>query len=407
MEMGKTITEETESATRAAIDRLRDDVSKWLHIEPEDLDLIDFALAGDRSNLIPGDPLWAIIIDASGGGKTELLRALRGRPETYFLSSLTENSLMSGYRDPANPGQDPSLLPHLDGKVLTIKDLSPLLTMRREKRNIIIGQLRDAYDGFTDQAYGNVGHVSYQAKFSLLAASTLAVENFESVNQELGERFIKFRVRSPEAEEKIRKAIANFGKDDPMRSQIKTAVWDFLDSLPEGGPPSVLPEKYWGLLTDLSDFTAKARSHVPRDKCHNLLYKPKPEIGTRLGKELAKLLLSLADVRGKSEPDDADLRTVIRVAEDCLPPNRLAILGYLRDRYFLVGEPAQTSEIAAGAGLPESTIKQALEDLHILGLVRKEIQPLAGNVSTALWELEGEWGEKLTNLWVEAGLLTA
>ena len=172
---------------------------------------------------------------------------------------------MSGYRDPADPGQDPSLLPHLDEKVLIIKDLSPLLSMRREKRNIIIGQLRDAYDGFTDQGYGNVGHVSYQANFSILAASTPALENFESINQELGERFIKFRVRSAEAKAKVLKAIANVGKEIPMRTQIKNAVWEFLDSLPKGGPPSVLPEKYWGLLADLSDFAAKARSHVPRD----------------------------------------------------------------------------------------------------------------------------------------------
>jgi hypothetical protein len=389
------------------IEVLREKISSWLHIDPEDLDLIDFVLAVDRSRLIPGDPLWAIIIDASGGGKTELLRALRHRPESYFLSSLTENTLMSGYRDPNQPFKDPSLLPHLDGKVLIIKDLSPLLSMRREKRNIIIGQLRDAYDGFSDQGYGNVGHVSYQAKFSMLAASTLALENFESVNQELGERFIKFRVRSTEAKAKVQKAIANVGKENGMRNQIQSAVCDFLDSPPEGGPSSVVPEKYSDLLTDLSDFTAKARSHVPRDKSHNLLYKPKPEIGTRLGKELAKLLLSLADVRGKTEPDDADLRTVIRVAEDCLPPNRLAILGYLRERFFFVCEPAGTLEIAAASGLPESTARQVLEDLCILGLVSKETQPLAGNVSTALWELEGEWGEKLTNLWVEAGLLTA
>jgi hypothetical protein len=389
------------------IKELRDIVSSWLHIESEDADLIDFALAVDRSRLIPGDPLWAIIIDASGGGKTELLRTLRDRPETYFLSSLTENTLTSGYRDPAHPDQDPSLLPHLDGKVLIIKDLSPLLSMRREKRNIIIGQLRDAYDGFTDQGYGNVGHVPYQAEFSLLAASTLAVENFESVNQELGERFIKFRVRSGESQAKVQRAIANVGKEGGMRNQIQTAVRFFLDSLPKDGPPSGIPEKYCDLMTDLSDYTAKARSHVPRDRFHNLLYKPKPEIGTRLGKELAKLFLSLADVRGKSEPDDADLRTTIRVAEDCLPPNRLAILGYLRTRFFSGGIPSRTSEVAAGAGLPESTIKQALEDLHILDLVRKETQPLAGNASNAFWQLEEEWGKKLLFLWAASGLLTA
>jgi len=39
------------------------------------------------------------------------------------------------------------------------------------------------------------------------------VENFESVNQELGERFIKFRVRSGESQAKVQRAIANVGKE--------------------------------------------------------------------------------------------------------------------------------------------------------------------------------------------------
>jgi hypothetical protein len=104
-------------------------------------------------------------VDASGGGKTELLSALQKRPSAYFLSSLPEKTLISGYRDPKHKDRDPSLLPQLDGKVLVIKDLSPLLSMRRESRNQILGDLRDAYDGFTDQGRGNLGRVYYTARF--------------------------------------------------------------------------------------------------------------------------------------------------------------------------------------------------------------------------------------------------
>jgi hypothetical protein len=103
---------------RITISDLRDNVSRWLHIEPEDRDLIDFTLAVYRSNVIDGDPLWGLIIDASGGGKTELLRSFRKRPDSFFLASLTQNTLVSGYRDQERPDEDPSLLPKLDGKVL-------------------------------------------------------------------------------------------------------------------------------------------------------------------------------------------------------------------------------------------------------------------------------------------------
>src|SRR5271154_5301037 len=57
------------------ITRLREQISKWLWIPDEDADIIDFCLAVYKSNELPGDPLWGMFIDASGSGKTELLRA--------------------------------------------------------------------------------------------------------------------------------------------------------------------------------------------------------------------------------------------------------------------------------------------------------------------------------------------
>ena len=103
------------------------------------------------------------------------------------MSNLTENTLVSGYRDPKVPTKDPSLLPELDGKVLVIKDLAPLMGMHWFAA--VVAGLRDAYDGFTSRR-GNLGRLSYEARFTLLAASTLAIERTDTVEQELGERFI-------------------------------------------------------------------------------------------------------------------------------------------------------------------------------------------------------------------------
>jgi hypothetical protein len=280
-----------EIPTSLSLDELRDSIATWLHIPPEDVEAIDFVLAVYVSNRIPGDPLWGLLIDASGGGKTEHLRSLRRHPDAYFLSSLTENSLISGYRDRHNP-QDPSLLPKLHGKVLIIKDLSPLLSMRRESRNKILADLRDTYDGFTDQGKGNLGCIRYEAKFSVLAASTLAVERFNAMDQELGERFVKFRMRSLQTDEKVRQAIRNVARDDLMRVEVEQAVLRFLDSMPKQ-LAITLPEKLVEPLTIISDFTATARSCVARDRSHNIQYLPRPEVGTRLGKELVKLGLAL------------------------------------------------------------------------------------------------------------------
>jgi hypothetical protein len=346
------------------ITELRENLAKWLSIPTVDTELIDFCLAVYKSNELPGDPLWGIIIDASGAGKTELLRAFRKRSDAYFLSKLSEKTLVSGYRDPENPKADPSLLPQLNGKVLVIKDLAPLLSMRRDSRNAIIADLRDAYDGFTDQGLGNLGRVNYESRFSLLAASTQAIERADTMDQELGERFIKFRARAEDGIEKVRKAISNIGSDDSMRQDIEGAVSRFLDSLPRA-TECVIPDSLRENLVALADLTAKARSSVARDRNGALLYRPKPEVGTRLGKELGKLLLALAAIREKPKPDFVDFATVRRVGEDCLPPNRLAVIAALSRG------PRRQSEVEKATSLPHATAARTLEDLQFLGVVKR------------------------------------
>jgi len=344
------------------ITRLREQISKWLWIPDEDADIIDFCLAVYKSNELPGDPLWGMFIDASGSGKTELLRAFRPLPSSYFLSNMTENSLISGYRDPNRPDSDPSLLPALDEKVLIIKDLAPLLSMRRESRDAVFAQLRDAYDGFTDQGRGNIGRVSYTSRFSLLAAATLAIERYDTVDQELGERFIKIRARGDADRAKVRRAIANIGSDGSMRAEIETAVASFLNPLPkmENTP---IPDHLIETLTDLADFTAKARSHVPRNRNHEIQYTPRPEVGTRVGRELAKLLLALAAVHGKDEPGESEMEIVRRVAEDCLPPNRLEVTEIIRSSE----KPLTSADIEDSCNLSPSTARRTIQDLTVLG----------------------------------------
>jgi hypothetical protein len=359
-----TLSETKTPSTPPNIEKLRADLARWLSIPPEDRDVVDFTLGVYKSHDIPGDPLWGIIIDASGAGKTELLRAFRNRPDAYFLSNLTENTLVSGYRDPKSPDKDPSILPELNEKVLVIKDLAPLLGMRAEARSAVIASLRDAYDGFTDQGRGNLGRISYEARFTLLAASTLAIERTDTVEQELGERFIKFRARSTDSKDKVRKAISNIGVDSSMRREIEGAVSSYLNDLPTASGASIPPELREPLI-ELAIFTAKARSHVARDRNGVIQYLPRPEVGTRLGKELGKLLLALAIIRGKERPDWTDFGTVVRVAEDCIPPNRMAVLRALR----FSDQTTSASDVERETGLPHSTAFRTLEDLEVLGLV--------------------------------------
>jgi len=54
-----------------------------------------------------------------------------------------------------NREKETSLLPKLDnGKILAIKDLTPLISEPGDTRAEVLGQFRDAYDGSSSKAYG-------------------------------------------------------------------------------------------------------------------------------------------------------------------------------------------------------------------------------------------------------------
>lgn len=77
-----------------SICELRESISRWLHIDPIDSELIDFIFSVYRSNKMPGDPVWGLIIDASGGGKTEMQLPKRAICPSmdYSVKKLTRGS---------------------------------------------------------------------------------------------------------------------------------------------------------------------------------------------------------------------------------------------------------------------------------------------------------------------------
>lgn len=370
--------------TPQSIKDLRLSIRSWLIFPSVDMDIIDFVLAVYFSERMDGDPLWGMIIDASGGGKTELLRTLRDEPYAYFMSKMTDKSMFSMFRDSKHP-EDLSIIKDLDGKVFIVKDMAPLLETKADKRKAVFSDLRDTYDGFSDRASGMTGRMSYTAHFSFLAGCTKAIDQYTSMETELGERYLKIRARGDDAQTTIHSADGKVthrpvrllkaeragrtaGQEKEMREDLKRKVHDFLNlTIPI---PRHVPQSIERQLAALADFTARARSSVARERGGPVLYKPQAEYGTRLNKELTKLLLALAAIRGHSEPDNEDFATVQRVAEDSLPPNRLLVLNYLRSKES--AGCGNVAEIAEAVDLSENTTRLLLEDLRLLKIVNRD-----------------------------------
>jgi hypothetical protein len=344
---------------------LRTVFEQWLVIPDVDWDIMEFILAVFKSREIAeADPLWAVVIGPSGGGKSEFIRTLLDTPGTFHLSKPTPNSLASGWRGKGNSGNDPSLLLLMDGKLVLMPDFAPILDTRAEVRNEILSILREAFDGAFAVGKGNIGHKVYKSRFSMLVGSTPVIDRYTGESSELGERFVKIRLRGDSRVAKAKKASSTVPHVKEMRAELKKAVQTFLASTPKYvGVENPMQEK----IASLADFTALARSPIHRDRFSREIDEvPCPEEGGRLARQLNNLIMSLALVRGRTTTNADDLALVRRVAEDCLPPARLRVLNAVRTAPSGISYAAIQSASGLAKGGPLSRVLEEFLALKIL-----------------------------------------
>lgn len=333
---------------------------KWLRLR--DMEVVHVTFSAVAANMLDGDPLWLFLVAPPSGLKTELIRPLATLDSVYPLSNLTAQTFASGYE---GKGRDVSLLMKLDGKILTLKDFTTVLTMHRDKRGEILAQLREIYDGHYRKEFGNGKVVDWSGKLGLIAGVTGIIDTQYVVNQVLGERFLLYRIPAADELEVAGRAMRQTGVESTMRAELRDAAARFFATL----VPLVLPipDAIADRLAALAAFTARARSGVVWDGRGEIEYIPEPEGPGRLAKQLATLARGLAVVRGTGEVTEADYLTVYRVAEDTVPGQRRAMLSPLLR--LPDGETQETSAVAEEARYPTATARRYLHELAAMGLV--------------------------------------
>jgi hypothetical protein len=264
-----------------------------------------------------------------------------------------------------------NLLLKLDGKTLTLKDFTTVLTMHRDKRGEILAQLREIYDGHYRKEFGNAKVVDWTGKLGLVAGVTPIIDTYTSVTQVLGERFLLYRLAAPDALAVARRSMRQQGHEPEMRREVREAIAAFLAALPRPGRIEI-PTPIEDRLAALAVFTAKARSGVLWDSRGNdIEYVPEPEGPGRLAKQFATLARGLAIVRRGEAVRDTDYATVARVAHDSVPAHRAVMLDQLVKVYG-ADEPLPTPDVAASTGYPTSTARRHLLELAAMKLVDRE-----------------------------------
>lgn len=359
---------------------------QWLLIA--DPGYVRVFVAAVVANKLEGDPFWLFIVASPGGTKTELIRTLSDLPEVYSLSDLTEQTFISGDRS----NKKASLLLRLPERaVLVMKDFTTVLSMHRDKRAVILSQLREIYDGYYSKEFGTGERVEWQGKVGFIAGVTSIVDRHHAVYAVLGERFLQYRPIKPHRKSVAKKAMENDGKEAPMREELRKVLEAYFRGLVIPETPPSLPSEWTERIAGLACLCASARTGVPREgySSREIEIMPDPEMPTRIAKQLRKVTTALAVVRDGVYTED-DYALVWKIGMDSIPKSRRDALEYLARSE---GQKA-TPDIAADLDYPTNTIRRVLEDLAALQLLKRS-KP-TNNIN--LWELTEETQSTVTEI---------
>jgi len=372
---------------------------KFLKMTPDLEDALRVIYAVVLSTNIPDDPLWVHIVAPPGAAKTALLTSISACLTCHFMSTMTPHALVSGFVQ--GGGHDPSILPTLDGKTLVLKDFTEILSMPRISKEEIYGTLRGAYDGEVEKPFGNGITRRYRAHFNVVTGVTPAI--YAERNSVVGERFLMMHVIKGcnlDHSDPIRAAIKSVGKGAVIRQELIDIARSFLDvnvNFEEDVPE--ISDSDIDRISALAQIVAKLRATVERDFKgeRKLLYRPQEEVGTRVAKELTKLLMGLSLINSPPSIGLTEYRILSRVAIDtCVGFNLEAIAS-------LMESPGQTlQELSDDCSLAKSTLRDQLEDLQELGVIfiRKFENPAGRGAPIMKYYPSSD----ISKLWATSGL---
>jgi hypothetical protein len=281
------------------------------------------AIQAHRLNL--GDPAWLFVVAPPGSGKTTItIMGTCGLPDVRMLGDFSENTFLSGFYGHQQPGmleklghavQEDQTFTSRGNAVLVAKDFTTVLSMRREKRAAILGQLREIHDGEFKRDFGTGVTKIWKGRVSVIAAVTPVLDKCYSIFSVLGERFMQLRWHRPDSEEAGEWAIRQQGREGQFQDEIKFAIRSVLDAATQLAPR--LSKDMQQRIANLAEIIAMGRTHVYRSSYGNreIEYAPEPEANTRLSKGLAAIAKGVASVRGHEAVVEDDLLNLTLIAE--------------------------------------------------------------------------------------------
>jgi hypothetical protein len=342
------------------------------HLYLPDPSPVQVVLGTVVANLLPGDPVWLLLVGPPSSGKTELLMPLSALGYVHEVSTFTPASLLSGSRS-RRPGATGGLLAEV-GKfgIIVCKDFTSLLSEAPQTRSELLAALREIYDGSWVRHLGADGGrvLSWSGKTGLIAAVTETIERHTADIGAMGERFIFYRMPPLHDDERLdqaRAAANNAGRQREVRAKLARSVSAFLKAIQLPSEPPALTAEEMEALVQLADLATRCRSPVERNsRDREIELVPQPEAAARMQTVLVQLVRGLR-VIGVENHDIG--RLAGQVALDSMSKARRSILD------LLLGIPRMITPTAAGIadtlGMPTPVVSRTLQDLAAHRVVKR------------------------------------
>lgn len=356
---------------------LKREIQKYQYLE--DTKIIDVSIASIISTRLKlGDPLWLILIGASSGGKSQIIRPLSLTDKDFIhrLDDLTENTLLSA----AGGDGDKSLLKKIGSHgMLAISDLTVLFSKSSESRAAILSQFRMLYDGEMTKYAGNQSKpISWKGFLGVISGSTPSIYSmFEEVS-DMGERFIYYRMKEYDGEKATAIAMDRelFGKD--LDDKLSRLYGQYIREVVEeyDGSPIVLSDTVKQHIIEVSSFAERVRTvaHVDRYSSDKKIVRiPTPAMPMRVALQLttiAKALILMKRHEGRGDIlEDGELAVIDWCAYSLANEEKRKCLSVLASVDY--GFDLNTGTIADFVGLDTSVVKNFLQNLSAVGILKR------------------------------------
>lgn len=374
-----------------------------LHFSKQMRDTLAIMLATIVSTELPEDPLWIRVIGPPGSGKTTLAEACSvARKWITPLSVLT--GFHSGFVDMEDRSKDTSIINELMGKTIIMKDADTLVKSGR--RDTVMSELRDMYDGSTRAAYRNQKRNNYEnVRITFILCGTGSLRAL-SKDTYLGERFLDCEIidETFDATPIIAAAMSNawsaFTSYDPKPKEdheaksedssliIKRKTFGYIKYLKENftslTKPSISPENKKS-IESLAVFLSYMRARVQRTG-ESMDYRPQIEVGGRLSKQLSKLVYCTSLVHQKDKVDQDIMALARKMVLDTCKSFQFEITNCLINR----PEGLSVQQLRNELQLPDTTIRNWIQDMQELKIItRSQTNNNSGQRGrdTHLWKL--------------------